>query len=94
MLKVAWEYQDNKSPDEINYLKLRERLYINEWDNAFLEAKLGKYPKVNNDIHIRGEIVDARKFLQKQGLLFSIRDQNGDDLDIIPKELAEVMKRF
>ncbi|MFY9113697.1 MAG: hypothetical protein WAO23_00445 [Dethiobacteria bacterium] len=95
VLKVAWEYQDNKSPDEINLLKkLRERLYINEWDNAFLEAKLGKYPKVNNDIHIRGEIVDARKFLQKQGLLFSIRDQNGDDLDIIPKELAEVMKKI
>lgn len=94
VLKVAWEYDDSKSPDEANLLrKLRKRLNINEWENWILQAKLGKYPKANNDIHTRGEIREARRFLQGLGLLFPIRDDKGTDFDLIPEELAEVLKK-
>lgn len=93
VLNVAWEHNDTKSPDEANLLrKLRNRLNINEWENWILQAKLGKYPKANNEIHTRGEMQEARRFLQGLGLLFSIRDDGGSDFDLIPAELAEVIK--
>ncbi len=93
VLKVAWEHNDTKSPDEANLLrKLRNRLNINEWDNWVLQAKLGKYPKANNEIHNRSEISETRRYLQSCGLLFSIRDSEGSDFDLIPEELAEVIK--
>lgn len=72
--------------------KLRNRLNINDWDNWILQAKLGKYPKTNNEIHTRGEIGEARRFLQGLGLLFSIRDDKGSDFDLIPEELVCVIK--
>lgn len=94
VLQVAWEHEDSKSPDEVNLLrKLRKRLNINDWDHWTLEAKLGKYPKQNNEIHNRGEIREARRFLQGLGLLFPIRDETGEDFDLIPEELAEVIKK-
>ncbi len=94
VLKVAWEHNDTKSPDESNLLrKIRNRLNINEWDNRIFQSKLGKYPKPNNEIHTRGEIQEARRFLQGLGLLFSIRDDKGSDFDLIPEELAEVIKK-
>lgn len=94
VLGVAWEYEDTKSPDEVNLLrKLRSRLKINEYEHAILEAKMGKYPKPNNDIHTRGEIRKARKYLQSLGLLFPIRDNEGTYLDVIPEELAKIIKK-
>ena len=94
VLQVAWDYEDSKSPDEVNLLrKLRERLNINGRDHWLLEAKIGKFPKPNNEIHNRGEIREARRFLQGLGLLFSIRDEKGAEFDLIPEELAEVMKK-
>jgi hypothetical protein len=94
VLGVAWEYEDSKSPDEVNLLrKLRSKLNINEFEHAVLEAKMGKYPKQNNDIHTRGEIREARRFLQSLGILFPIRDKGGTDLDVIPEEIAEVIKK-
>lgn len=93
VLKVAWENEDVKSPDEVNLLrKLRERLRITEFDHRLLEAKLGKYPKPSNVLHSRTEINEARRFLQSMGLLFSVRQDDGVDLDVIPEELAAVMR--
>ena len=93
VLRVAWENEDAKSPDEVNLLrKLRERLRITESDHRLLEAKLGKYPKPSNVLHTRAEINDARRFLQGLGLLLSVRQDDGADLDVIPEELAVVMR--
>lgn len=93
VLRVAWENEDAKSPDEVNLLrKLRERLRITESDHRLLEAKLGKYPKPSNVLHTRAEINEARRFLQGLGLLFSVRQDDGADLDVIPDELAVVMR--
>jgi len=94
ILKVAWEYENSKSPDEVNLLrKFRNRLYISEEDHKVMEAKLGKFPKPNNEIHTRDEIHKVRRYLQELGLLFLIRDENDNDYDLVPEELAGVMNK-
>ncbi|HHX94878.1 MAG TPA: SAP domain-containing protein, partial [Clostridia bacterium] len=93
VLQVAWEHQSSKSADEDNLLrKLRTKLLINDWDHRVMEAKLGKFPKPNNELHSRGEIDLVRRQLQGMGLLFSIRDEKGAVFDLIPEELASVMR--
>lgn len=94
VLRVAWEHEESKSPDEANLLrKLRSRLRISERDHRVMEAKLGKFPKPNNEIHTRGEIREARRFLQGLGLLFTIRDNEGTDFDVVPEELVAVIRQ-
>jgi len=44
VLQVAWEHQDDVTPDEANLLmNLRQRLNISELDNRTLEAKILKW---------------------------------------------------
>lgn len=94
VLETAWAYQDTKSPDEINLLrKMRKRLKINEWDHRVMEAKLGKFPKPNNKVNTRDEIDRVRRLLQERGLLFIIRDRHGVSFDVIPEELAVVIRQ-
>jgi len=93
VLGVAWEHMNTKSPDEANLLrKLRTRLGITHTQHRILEAKLGKFPKPNNELHTRQEIREVRKELQRKGLLFEIRNENRISYDILPEELAEVMR--
>ncbi|HHX27568.1 MAG TPA: hypothetical protein GX716_01020 [Firmicutes bacterium] len=93
VLRVAWDHQDSISPDEDNLLrKLRHKLRITELDHRIMESKLGKFPKANNEIHSRGEIREARRFLQGLGLLFTVRDSEGIDLDVIPEELVVTIR--
>ncbi|MCH8274729.1 MAG: hypothetical protein IH851_08060 [Armatimonadetes bacterium] len=93
VLVVAWDHEDTKSPDEVNLLrKLRTRLKINENDHRLLEAKLGKYPKPSNELHTRGEINHVRRYLQGLGLLFTVRQENRVNVDVIPVELAVVIR--
>lgn len=95
VLETAWEQNNSISVDEKNLLeKLRVRLNISNIENQVLEAKIGKYPTNNNVLHSRTEIAENRKFLQSLGLLFPIRDSNGDDYDIIPEEIAEVLRKL
>jgi len=62
VLSVAWEHHDSVSPDEANLLRrLRDQLRINERDHRLLEAKLGKYPKPENELHTRSEIADIKE---------------------------------
>lgn len=89
VLGVAWEHNDSISPDEKNLLeKLKTKLRITGTEYQILEAKLGKYPKPGNSIHTRGEIEEVRRALQQQGLVFSIRDTDATDFDVIPEEIA------
>ena len=95
VLRVAWENEDAKSPDEVNLLrKLRHRLNITESDHRLLEAKLGKYPKPSNLLHTRAEINQTRRILQGLGLLFAVRQDDEVDLDVIPEELASVLRNI
>ncbi len=95
VLEVAWQNNDDKSPDEVNLLrKLRERLSITESDHRLMEAKLGKYPKLENMLHVRDEIDEARRYLQGLGLLFEIRRDDEVDVDLIPEEIAETLRKL
>ena len=95
VLEVAWERQDNVSPDEANLLlHLRQRLNINERDHRTLEAKIMKYPKPGNQIHSRSEINQVRRHLQGLGLLFTVRQDERTDIDIVPEELVSVLREI
>ena len=95
VLDVAWENENQTSPDEVNLLrKLRGRLGITESDHRLIESKLGKYPKRLNELHTRTEILEARKQLQSDGLLFAIRRDDEAEVDVIPEELARVMRQI
>ena len=92
VLNVAWENDNTKSPDEVNLLrKLRDRLKIPEVDHRILEAKVGKYPRFSNELHSRTDINEVRRNLQGLGLLFAVR-QDGVDWDMVPEELASVLR--
>ena len=94
-LESLGENENTKSPDEVNLLrKLRGRLRITESDHRLLEAKLGKYPKESNELHGRSEINEVRRFLQGSGLLFAIRQDDGVDWDVIPEELASLLRNI
>lgn len=93
VLEVAWQNDDDKSPDEVNLLrKLRERLAVTESDHRLMEAKLGKYPKLENSLHARDEIDEARRYLHGLGLLFAIRRDDDVDVDLVPEEVAETIR--
>lgn len=95
VLGVAWEDEDHKTPDEVNLLyKLRERLNITETDHRIIEAKLGKFPKPANVLHSRSEVNDVRRHLQAHGLLFAAQQDDGVDIDVVPEELAAVLRRI
>ena len=95
VLDVAWENEDQTSPDEVNLLrKLRGRLSITESDHRLIETKLGKYPKRQNELHTRTEIHAARKQMQSVGLLFAIRRDDEAEVDVIPEELALVIRQI
>jgi hypothetical protein len=94
VLGVAWDQRDSVSPDEANLLaKLRLHLRVNEFEHRILEAKLRRFPKTGNELHTRAEINAARRGLHQSGLLFSIRQEDGRDYDVIPSELAVELRR-
>ena len=95
VLDIAWLNEDSKSPDEVNLLrKLRQHLRISEEDHRLLEAKLGKFPKAENALHNRGEINEVRRQLQSLGILFSIRYDDREDVDVIPSELTQILRTY
>ena len=59
-----------------------------------MEAKIGKYPKPENELHTRSEINEVRRYLQGIGLLFAIRQDDNVDTDMIPEELASVLRQI
>jgi hypothetical protein len=95
VLEIAWERGDDISPDEKNLIeKLRRRFKITEIEYRIIEAKLGKFPKNGNQLHTRDEIEKVRRFLQNSGILFSIRDQDKTNFDLIPDEIAGTIRRI
>ncbi len=93
VLNVAWEHQDTKSVDEGNLLrKLRGRLGLTSREHRLIESKLGKYPKDHNEPHTKTEISDTVRELERLGLLFEVRDNDGQDHVVIAEEIADVMR--
>lgn len=95
LIETAWQNNDAVSPDERNLIeKVKERLRISDRDYRLIEAKLGKFPKPENLLHTRTEIDEARRYLQKAGIMFSIRDDDGSDFDVIPDEIATTLREL
>lgn len=93
ILQVAWEHQNTISVDEKNLIvKIQKKLDISEDEYMILEAQLGNFPKKKNILHTNDEINLVRRELQKQGLIFLVRDSDGIDYDVIPRELALVIR--
>ena len=92
VLETAWD-DDGISPDEKNLIeKIRIRLKVTETEFRIIEAQLGNFPKIGNTLHSRSDIEDVRRQLQSRGLIFTIRNSSGTDFDIIPDEIAGVMR--
>jgi hypothetical protein len=95
LLECAWEYNDSISPEEKNLIeKVRTKLKITQKEYRVLEAKLGKYPKPANQLHNLKELEDLRRTLQTRGLLFPVRDNDNTTYDVIPDEIAHVIRKF
>ena len=95
VLEAAWEHNNDVSVDEQNLInKIKAKMGINRHTNNVLEAKIAKYPTVNNKLHTKGEIDEVRRFLQQKGILFSVRDSNNADYDIIPFEIGTALRRY
>ena len=95
VLETAWENNNEISADEKNLIeKLRNRLHIGDTEYRIIEAKIGKFPKAENQLHSRGEIDEVRRKLQSRGILFPIRDDDGTDFDLVPHEIAKVLREI
>lgn len=93
LVETAWEHNSSISLDEKNLIeKVRNRLKITETEYRIIEAKIGKFPKAGNDVHTRSEIEETRRLLQSKGIIFSIRNDDGTDFDIIPEEIAKTLR--
>lgn len=95
VLEAAWERNEDISADEKNLLnKIRVKLNITEDESNMLEASIGKFPVPGNKVHTREQIEAVRRKLQCVGLLFSIRDDERNDYDVIPEEIAEALREM
>ncbi len=93
VLECAWENNNDISPDEKNLIeKIRKRINITDYEYRILESRIGKYPSNENKLNTKNEIEEVRRYLQETGLLFTIRDSDKIDYDIIPEELAVVLR--
>jgi hypothetical protein len=93
VLNTAWESEDSISKDEKNLIvKIQKKLGISEDEYMVLESKLGKFPKKKNIIHNNDEIESVKRELQRMGILFKIRDNDGLDFEIIPEETVETLR--
>lgn len=95
VVETAWEYNDDISSDEKNLIeKLRHKLKITHDEYRIIEAKFGKFPKSGNELHTRGEIEEVRRLMQSNGFLFSIRDTDNTNFDVIPEEVAHSIRNI
>lgn len=93
VLEVALD-DDRITPDEFALLnRLRTRLGISRHETRLLEAKLGQFPKVGNELHSPEEFKEALKFLQKGGVVFYCNRAEGGSLAVIPEEIVPAVKR-
>ena len=93
VLDAAWRNDDDVSHDEAALLRvLRGHLNISREEHWLIGAHLKRFPKAKCALHSRDEVHDARKELQRQSLLWSYRDENNRNIDVIPFEVVTVLR--
>ncbi len=94
VLEAAWQNDDTISPDEARLLTvLRNHLNISLEEHWLISALLKRFPKDKCALHTPDEINETRKELQRQGVLWSYRDENNRNIDVIPFEIVTVIRR-
>lgn len=95
VVNAAWDNNSEISVDEEKLiLKIKDKIAVSDEDYELVLAHNGIFPKCNNTIHTRDEISEVRKTLQQLGLLFVVRDSQGNDYDVIPEEIAAVLREY
>ncbi|MBO5494371.1 MAG: hypothetical protein J5964_01490 [Eubacterium sp.] len=95
MLDTAWAWNDDISVDEKNLIEeLRKYLSITTKEQHILEAKSGRFPNPENALHTFGDIDATRRLLQSKGLLFAIKNSDGNICDIIPSDIAKEIRKY
>lgn len=94
VLEAAWRNGDDVSLDEAQLLRvLREHLSISMEEHWLIATYLKRFPKSGGKLLNRDDIHEARKELQRESLLWSYRDENNRNLDVIPAEVAETLRK-
>ena len=95
VVEAAWESNEEISIDEQNLInKIKSKLKILDKQHQILEAKLGKFPTINNVPHTKDEVSNIRRLLQNKGIIISVRDSNNIDYDVIPEEIATAIRKI
>lgn len=95
MLDTAWSLNNDVSVDEKNLLDaLRQYLSITIREQHILEAKSGRFPTLENNLHNFDDIDSARKVLQTKGLLMAVKNSDGALCDIIPEDIAMQIRKY
>lgn len=93
VLEAAWRHENDISLDEAQLLRvLRGRLNISMEEHYLISCHINRFPKQGRKLHTRDEIHEARKKLQRQSLLWSYRDENNRNIDVIPAEVVQVLR--
>jgi hypothetical protein len=94
VLEAAWRSDDDISLDEAALLAvLRDRLNISREEHQLIGAYIKRFPKAGCVEHTADEIHEARKELQRESLLWSYRDENNRNIDVIPVEIVSILRR-
>jgi hypothetical protein len=94
VLEAAWSNDGTISPDEARLLGvLRSHLNISREEHWLISALLKRFPKEKCDLHTPGEVDEARKELQRAGVVWSYRDEDDRHTDVIPTEVAALLRR-
>src|SRR5204863_7467216 len=94
VLEAAWSNDGMISPDEARLLGvLRSHLSISREEHWLLSALLKRFPKDGCALHTADEVNEARKELQRQGVLWQYRDEDNRNIDVIPADFVAVVRR-
>ena len=95
VLDAAWSNDGQISPDEARLLAvLRGHLGISMEEHWVISALIGRFPKSGGGLHTPDEVNEARKDLQRQGVVWYYRDENNQNNDVIPADVAGVCREW
>ena len=93
VLEAAWSDNDQISNDEARLLSvLRKHLGISHEDHWLIAAMLKRFPKAKCVLHTPEEINEVRKDLHRQGVVWSYGSDASPRIDIVPFEIATVLR--
>lgn len=94
ILEEAWKQNNEISIDEKNLiLQIQRRLGITDLEYMTIEAVLNRFPKEEKVLHSIDELISVRKELLRNGLIVIIKDADGQDVDVIPEEIAFQLRK-